>query len=367
MRKTPFNLYSETIALNTRVRARGAVSNMGGRFEATHFTRFDDGWEIDEDKSVLHTEIRIERPRSALNFVRSPDLPFDRTINPYRGCEHGCIYCYARPSHAYLNLSPGLDFETKLIARPGIDRVLEKELRKKSYYVAPVALGTNTDPYQPCEVKYGVMRSVIDVLARFNHPMTITTKGVLIEHDIGLLAPMATRGLVQVGISLTTLDADLSRSLEPRAPHPQRRLMAMKRLSDAGIPVRAMLSPIIPGLNDHEIENLLKAAADAGASSASWIAIRLPREVSELFKEWLNIHFPQRANKVMARICDMHGGKEYDANWSKRMQGQGLWAELIAQRFTKATKRLALNQSFSPLRCDLFAAPPCVGDQLLLL
>jgi DNA repair photolyase len=355
-----------TILPGQRLRARGAASNATGRFEPHGRLRADDGWEIAEDDCLLRTDVRTERPRSALSYNRSPDLPFDRSVNPYRGCEHGCIYCFARPSHAYLNLSPGLDFETRLIARPGIAEVLAHELRARAYQVATVALGTNTDPYQPLEAEHLVMRQVLQVLSDFNHPTAITTKGTLIERDLDLLAPMAAKGLLRVGISVTTLDADLSRRLEPRAPAPARRLAMIRRLSEAGVPVRAMLAPVIPGLTDPELEPLLAACRDAGAQAASWIALRLPLEVSPLFQDWLARHVPDRAAKVMARVREMHGGQDYDANWGRRMRGEGVWADLIAQRFDKAVARLGLVKQMPPLRCDLFRPPPRAGDQLAL-
>ena len=355
-----------TLLPGKRARARGAASNAAGRFERHQVRAFDDGWQIHEEDRLIRTDLRHEVPRSALSYNRSPDLPFDRSINPYRGCEHGCIYCFARPSHAYLNLSPGLDFETRLIARPGIAQVLERELQARSYRVATIALGTNTDPYQPCEADLGLMRQVLQVLAAFQHPTAITTKGTLIERDLDILGPMAAKGLLRVGVSLTTLDAGLSRKLEPRAPSPARRLAMIERLSQAGISVRAMLAPVVPGLTDHEVEPLLAAAQAAGAVGASWIALRLPREVSPLFQDWLNQHMPDRAAKVMGRVRDMHGGKDYDAEWGRRMRGQGIWSDLIAQRFDKTMARLGLHHQLPPLRCDLFTPPPRPGDQLSL-
>lgn len=349
-----------------RARARGAGANQTGRFEVQTREAVDDGWDLAETDRLVRTEVRIERPRSALTYNRSPDLPFDRSVNPYRGCEHGCIYCFARPSHAYLNLSPGLDFETRLIARPGIGAVLERELRARSYRVATVALGTNTDPYQPCEAEHGVMREVLEVLAAFGHPTAITTKGTLIERDIDILAPMAAAGLLRVGISVTTLDRELSRRMEPRAAAPGRRLALIRRLTDAGIPVRAMLAPVIPGLTDHEIEPLVEAVAAAGAVAASFIALRLPREVSPLFQDWLATHAPDRAAKVMGRVREMHGGQDYDPEFGTRMRGTGVWAELMAQRFNKAAARAGLNARQPPLRCDLFRPPGRAGDQLSL-
>jgi DNA repair photolyase len=349
-----------------RPRARGAVSNVAGRYEGATREAVADGWDIPHDDALLRTEVRTETARSALSFNRSPDLPFDRSINPYRGCEHGCIYCFARPSHAWLNLSPGLDFETKLIARPGLAQVLERELSAKGYQPQTIAIGTNTDPYQPVEAKLGVMREVVKVLAAFRHPLAITTKGTLIERDIDLLAPMARAGLLRVGVSLTTLDAGLSRRMEPRAALPARRLEVIRRLTAAGIPVRAMLAPVIPGLTDHELEGMLQAAQGAGAVAASWIMLRLPREVAGLFREWLEVAEPGRAAKVMARVRDVHGGRDYDPAFGKRMRGEGLWARLIAQRFDKAVARLGLATTMPGLRCDRFEPPLARDGQLSL-
>ena len=356
---------ADGILAGRRVRARGVLSNAAGRFEAHGVAGFADGWEPVEDH-LVRTEVRVERARSALSYNRSPDLPFDRSVNPYRGCEHGCVYCFARPTHAYLNLSPGLDFETKLIARPGIGVMLARELRAKGYACATVAIGTNTDPYQPCEAEFRVMREVVEVLAGCDHPLAITTKGTLIERDLDLLAPMAAKGLLRVGVSVTTLDAGLSRRMEPRAALPARRLEVIRRLSAAGVPVRVMVSPVIPGLTDHEMERILAAAKEAGAVGASWIMLRLPLEVAGLWREWLEAAEPGRAAKVMARVREARGGKDYDAQWGKRMRGEGLFAGLIAQRFDKAVARLGLAQTLPPLRCDLFRPPVLPGDQLAL-
>ena len=350
----------------TRAAGRGAQSNRVGRFETHDRTFEDDGWDLLEDEAVLRTEVSLEEPRSMINYNRSPDLPFDRSINPYRGCEHGCVYCFARPTHAYLGLSPGLDFETRLIARPGAARVLTAELRKPGYRVRPLAIGTNTDPYQPIEKSHGIMRECLEVLQAFNHPVAIVTKGAMIERDIDILSEMAGRGLVRVGISVTTLDAGLSRLLEPRSPAPARRLAAIRRLSDAGVPVRIMTSPIIPALTDPELESLLQAGADAGASAATWVMLRLPLEVSPLFQEWLAEHYPNRAPRVMSLIRDMHGGKDYEAEWGRRMRGSGPYAKMIAHRFDLATRRLGLNQEQPRLRCDLFAVPLDDGAQMSL-
>jgi DNA repair photolyase len=349
-----------------RLRARAAVSNAAGRFEGHSRVGVSDGWDIPEDDQLVQTEVRLEVPRSALSYNRSPDLPFDRSINPYRGCEHGCIYCFARPSHAFLNLSPGLDFETQLIAKPGIGAVLAREMSAKAYKAQPVAIGTNTDPYQPIEAKYGVMREVLEVLRAFNHPVAITTKGTLIERDLDILAPMAVLGLVRVGISITTLDAGLSRKMEPRVATPVRRLAAIRRLTDAGVSVQVMVAPVVPGLTDHEVEPILQAAKDAGAVAASFISLRLPREVSGLFQDWLAQHYPDRAAKVMGRVRDLHGGLDYDPQFGKRMRGEGPWADLMARRFEVAAKRLGLAGSLPPLDVSRFACPPRAGDQLTL-
>ncbi len=342
-----------------RARARGAATNAAGRFEPTSRATFDDGWDIPEDERLVATEVRIERPRSAISWNRSPDLPFDRSINPYRGCEHGCVYCYARPSHAFLNLSPGLDFETRLIARPGIADVLQAELSRRSYKVAPLAIGTNTDPYQPIERDHGLMRAVLTVLAAFHHPVWITTRGTVIERDIDLIAPLAAQGLA-------TLDETLARKMEPRAPSPRRRLQIVRRLADAGIPVRIQVSPLIPALTDHELEAVMEAGRDAGARAANTIPLRLPLEVSTLFRDWLQSTVPDRAAHVMGRVRELHGGRDYDPEFGTRMRGQGLWADLIHRRADLARRRLRLDEGLPALRCDLFKPPPNAGDQLSL-
>lgn len=347
-------------------RGRAACSNRVGRFERFDRDRVDDGWDIEEDLPPVRTDVSLEIPRKIITRNTSPDVPFDRSINPYRGCEHGCIYCFARPTHAYLGLSPGLDFETRLIARPEAPDLLAKELRAKSYRPAVLAIGTNTDPYQPIEKEHQIMRRCLEVLRDFKHPVGIVTKGTLIERDIDILRDMAAQDLVRVGISVTTLDAKLSRAMEPRVPSPKRRLKTIQRLSDAGIPVRIQCAPIVPGLTDHELEALLQAGKDAGAYAANWVMLRLPLEVAPLFKEWLEASFPNRAAKVMARVRETHGGREYDAEWGKRMRGSGTYAELIAHRFALACKRLELSGDVAPLRTDLFAPPVKSGDQLSL-
>lgn len=357
---------NDSILPGQRLRGRGADTNRAGRFEATDRAAFDDGWDIGEEAQTVRTEVREERPRSAITYNRSPDLPFDRSINPYRGCEHGCVYCYARPTHAYFNLSPGLDFETRLIARPGIAAVLDAELRKPAYSVQPIAIGTNTDPYQPVEREKGILREVLGVLAAFRHPVWITTRGTTIERDIDLIAPMAAEGLAAVSISVTTLDDDLARKMEPRAPAPKRRLQMIERLARAGIPVRIQVSPLIPALTDHELEAVMAAGHDAGAAYANSIPLRLPLEVAELFRRWIETTFPDRAARVMGRVRELHGGKDYDPAFGTRMRGQGLWAELIHRRADLARKRLGLGDGLPPLRCDRFTPPLRAGDQLAL-
>ncbi len=347
-------------------RGRAAQSNAPSRFDLAR-EAFDDGWaEEDVPLAPARTEVTCETPRSVITRNTSPDLSFDRAINPYRGCEHGCIYCFARPTHAYLGLSPGLDFETRLVAKEGAADVLAGELRKPSYRPAVIALGTGTDPYQPLERDRGLTREVLKVLAEAQHPVAIVTKGALIERDIDILGPMAAAGLVRVGLSLTTLDAGLARAMEPRCPSPARRLRAIERLSAAGIPVRVMTSPIVPGLTDHEAEALLKAAAGAGAVAASWVMLRLPREVAPLFREWLEAYAPDRAGRVMARVREMHGGQDYDARWGHRMRGEGHYAQIIAARWKRAARALGLDTALAPLRTDLFRRPERAGDQLTL-
>ena len=349
-----------------RLKARGSATNASGRFEPYERIVENDGWDIAEDERLLRTTVSEETPRSLINYIASPDLPFDRTINPFRGCEHGCTYCFARPTHAYLGLSPGLDFETKLTARPDAPRVLARELGRKSYVPQTIAIGTNTDPYQPVEARYRIMRGILQVLSDWNHPVSIVTKGALIERDIDILSDMARRNLVHVGISVTTLDDRLCRSLEPRAPAPKRRIAAIKALTDAGIPVRVMVAPVIPVLTEPELEAILKVAADAGASTASWILLRLPLEVAPLFRDWLEREQQGQAAHVMNRLKEMRGGADYDAEWGKRMRGEGVHAELIAKRFAVAVKRLGLDRASRSLDTSRFGRPPKAGDQLSL-
>ncbi|MEM6312009.1 MAG: PA0069 family radical SAM protein [Pseudomonadota bacterium] len=349
-------------------KAHAALSNDAGRFESCSFEREDDGWGADiENDPKLKVETRHERARSAITYNTSPDLPFDRSVNPYRGCEHGCIYCFARPSHAYLGLSPGLDFETRLIARPNIADALRQDLNARRYVPAVIAMGTNTDPYQPIDRDLKLTRACLRVLAQSRHPVAIVTKGTLIERDIDILQDMARDGLARVGVSVTTLDPTLSRKMEPRAPSPKRRLLMIERLAAAGIEVRIMASPMVPGLSDHELESILEAGQGAGATLASWIMLRLPREVSALWQDWLAHHFPHRAERVMSKLREMHGGKPYDARWGHRMRGTGEYAELVDMRFRLACKRLGLRQTAAPLRTRLFQRPSRDARQLSLL
>ena len=349
-----------------RLKARAAVSNETGRFEPYHREVDHDGWDLPEEERLLRTEVTEERPRSVINPVGSPDLPFAQTLNPYRGCEHGCAYCFARPTHAYLGLSPGLDFETRLVARPEAPQVLARELGRKSYVPKVLAIGTNTDPYQPIEARYRIMRGLLQVLSDWNHPVAIVTKGALIERDIDILTDMARRGLVQVGVSVTTLDHRLCRALEPRAPTPERRLAVIRALAGAGVPVRVMVAPVIPVLTEPDLEAILSAAAAAGAKAAAWILLRLPLEVAPLFRDWLARHEPGRAAHVMNRLREMRGGADYDAEWGKRMRGQGIYADLTARRFALASRRLGLDVPLPRLDLTSFAPPLQRGAQLAL-
>lgn len=326
-------------------KGRGALSNPEGRFETRRSERVDDGWgSLDEALPPLETIVRAETARSIISRNASPDIPFEQSINPYRGCEHGCVYCYARPSHAYLNLSPGLDFETRLFFKPNAAERLEAELRRPGYRCSAITLGANTDPYQPIEKRLGVTRGILEVLRRFRHPVAIITKSTLVERDIDLLAEMASERLAAVMLSITTLDNDLKRTLEPRAASPAGRLRALAALREAGIPAGVMAAPIIPAINDSEIEAILARAADAGALSAGYTLLRLPYELKDLFAEWLRTHFPLRADHVLNLIRDIRGGKLNQAEFGRRMRGEGRYAELIAQRFAIARRRLGLNR-----------------------
>ncbi|MCA0044743.1 PA0069 family radical SAM protein [Celeribacter litoreus] len=360
------SFFSETLPLGLVPKARGATSNASGRFERLARETFLDGWESEVEDVTARTTTVDEPVRKIITRNDSPDIPFDRSINPYRGCEHGCSYCFARPSHAYLGLSAGLDFETRLTRKKGAAEALRRELTARGYEVAPIAIGTNTDPYQPIEARDRIMREVLEVLREHNHPVSITTKGTLIERDLDLLAPMAAKGLVQVGVSVTTLGSRLSRQLEPRAPVPARRLKTIRALADAGIPTRVMVAPVIPALTDHELEAIVTAAAQHGAKAANYIMLRLPNEVAPLFEEWLATHVPDRAKRVMNRVHELRGGKANDSRWGKRMTGEGEWAELMAKRFEIVLGRTGLSRGLPALRTDLFAVPPRPGDQLSL-
>ncbi|PDT16260.1 radical SAM protein [Rhizobium sp. J15] len=350
-----------------RRRGRGAGLNPTGRFEALQRETFDDGWQTLEDLPPFKTEVQVEKPRTAITRNESPDISFDRSINPYRGCEHGCIYCFARPTHAYMGLSAGLDFETKLFAKPDAAKLLERELAKPGYKVRVIAIGTNTDPYQPIEKEWRIMRGILEVLNKANHPVSIVTKSAMILRDLDILQEMAKKNLVRVGISVTTLDRKLARAMEPRAATPPRRLETIHALAEAGIQTAVMAAPLIPALNDHELERILESAKAAGAAEASYVILRLPLEVSPLFRDWLLQHYPDRYRHVMSLVRSMRGGKDYDAEFGKRMKGAGPYAWQIARRFEMAARRFELTRRSVPLRDDLFVPPDGSGVQLSLL
>lgn len=345
---------------------RGARSNISGRFEAHSRILFDDGWESLEDIKRLKTDVTEEISKKIITKNQSPDISFDRSINVYRGCEHGCSYCYARPTHAYMGLSPGLDFETKLFAKTNAAKLLEREFSNSKYRPRTIVMGTNTDPYQPIERERRLTRSILQVMLKYRHPVGIVTKSALIARDMDLLEPLAKLGLVKCAISLTTLDKKLSRSMEPRASAPHKRLEAMKALNAAGICCTVMTAPIIPGLNDSEIEILLEAAKDAGATEAGFVMLRLPAEVRDLFVDWLETHVPDRAARIMSLVNSTREGKDYDAAWGQRMRGSGPYAATIAQRFGLAARRLDFNHNSLKLRSDLFMRPEKETDQLSL-
>jgi DNA repair photolyase len=343
---------------------RGALANPEGRYERRQSQATDDGWWHEDDLPPLRTTVGVDSSRSVIVRQTSPDIPFDLSINPYRGCEHGCVYCYARPSHNYLGLSSGLDFETRLFYKPDAARQLAVELRQPSYRCSPIALGTNTDPYQPIERQYQVMRGILETLRQFRHPLTITTKSALVLRDLDILAPMAAEGLVRVAISITSLDPDLARRLEPRASAPSRRLAALRGLSEAGVPTMVMTAPLIPALTDSEMETILEAAREAGARHAAWTLLRLPFDVKELFEQWLTHHRPERREHVLSLIRQARGGKLNQSEFGKRFTGDGPYVAMIRQRFHLTCKKLGLNTERPPLRTDLFLPPPKAGDQL---
>ena len=341
---------------------RGATLNTESRRFNLPQVEADGDWldareGLDGAPPPLRTTVTVESPRTIITRNQSPDVPFDRSINPYRGCEHGCIYCFARPSHAHLDLSPGLDFESRLFAKPTAADLLRVELAKPSYQCKPMALGTNTDPYQPIESEWRITRGVLEVLSACDHPVTITTKSDRVTRDLDLLAPMAAKGLAAVCVSVTSLDRRVAMTVEPRAPSPERRLTAVRRLADAGVPVWVSISPVIPAITDHEIEALVERAAEARARGCFFIPVRLPHEVAPLFRAWLDEHFPDRAGKVMSIIRSLRGGRDNDPDFFTRMQGSGPWADLLRTRFHHACRKHALDNERMQLRCDLFRAP----------
>ena len=347
-------------------RGRGTPTNESGRYENLKRELVDDGWDGLAELPKFATTVTRDTSRSIIARNNSPDIFFDRSINPYRGCEHGCSYCFARPTHAYLGYSPGLDFETKLFAKPEAAQLLKAELAKRGYKPAVIAMGTNTDPYQPIEREWKITRSILEVLCEYRHPVTIVTKSYLITRDIDILAPMAARGLAKVALSITTLDAKLARAMEPRAATPTKRLEAVKALSEAGIPTAVMVAPVIPALNDSEIENILKAACAHGATEAGYVLLRLPLEIKDLFREWLESAVPDKARHVMSLVRSTRAGKDYDANWAKRQTGEGAYAQLIAKRFALALKRYGLNKKRAKLDISQFTPPPADERQLRL-
>ena len=350
---------------------RGATANpdptrTGALLREADGDWLDDRHDIDGTPPPLRTTVTVETPRTIITRNSSPDISFDRSINAYRGCEHGCVYCYARPTHAFHDLSPGLDFETKLFAKPDAAKLLRTELAKPGYHAAPLAIGTNTDPYQPIERNWRITRDVIEVMAETKHPLLITTKSDRILRDIDLLAVMAQDNLVHVAISVTTLNNKLARTLEPCASAPAKRLAAIRALIDAGVPTQVNISPIIPAITDHEIETIMAAAADAGAVRASYILLRLPFEVAPLFRAWLDTHYPDRAAKVMHIVQDMRGGRDNDPEFGSRMRGTGVWADLIRTRFRKAAAKYGLDRRATDLRSDLFEKPELGGQMRLI-
>lgn len=354
------------------IKGRGSASRVVGRFEKTHAEAEDDGWDslrtqgFDVDGAPcpprLDTEVREERARSIISRNDSPDIGFSQSVNPYRGCEHGCVYCFARPSHAYLDLSPGLDFETRLYAKTNAAERLRAELAKPSYRCSPIALGINTDAYQPIERRYQVTRSLLEVFAECRHPVSLITKSALVTRDLDLLAPMAQQRLATVYFSITTLDNQLAARMEPRATAPHGKLRAMQALADAGVPVGVMVAPVIPAISDCELEHILEAAHAHGARAASYVLLRLPHELKQVWREWLQLHYPERAAHVMSLIRQMRGGKDYDSAFGKRMRGEGPFAELLAARFAKAHRQLGYGR-LPPLDSTQFIAPRKLSPQ----
>jgi DNA repair photolyase len=359
-----FSAEERPIVDPARRRGRGALSKQSGRFEREQRVETDDGWGSEEELGELRTHLHIERARTIITRNDSPDISFDRSINPYRGCEHGCVYCYARPSHAYMGLSPGLDFETEIFVKEGAAQLLERELSAPGYVPRTIAIGANTDPYQPVEKRCRVTRGLLETASRADHPIGLVTKSALVTRDIDILAPMARKGLVKVAISITTLDPALARAMEPRAASPERRLAAIERLATAGIPTAVLVAPIIPAINDAEIETILARAHAAGAREAGYVMLRLPLELRELFSEWLVTHFPAKARHVLSLVRSARDGKLYDPAFEKRMTGAGPYAWMIGRRFEVAAARLGFSST--RLRSDLFR-PPCRGAEQLSL
>ena len=358
---------TSSVPIRGAVRGRGAKSNLSGRFESHQRDDFDDGWsEGEEELPRLNDELIRLTQKTIISRNDSPDVGFEQSINPYIGCSHGCIYCYARPSHAYMGLSPGIDFESKIFFKPDAAQLLERELSRRGYVPKPIHIGGNTDPYQPAERNLRITRSILHVLDRFNHPLSIITKNAAITRDLDILAPMAARGLVRVAVSITTLDRKLARTMEPRAATPERRLSAIQALAAARVPVAVMFAPVIPGLTDHELEAVLERSKSAGATSAGYVMLRLPLEIADLFREWLEAEQPDRAKRVMSLIRQTRGGKDYVSQWSTRMKGEGPIADLVRQRFARAKKALGLDAERPPIRTDLFAIPPKPVEQLSL-
>ncbi len=349
------------------VKGRGARSNATSRFVTAQREAFDDGWTLEDPEAAqLTTTVLPDASKTIIARNSSPDIHFDRSINPYRGCEHGCIYCFARPAHAYLGLSPGLDFESRLFFKPDAARLLTAELSKKGYQPRHIQVGADTDPYQPLERKLRVTRQVLEVLQAFRHPLSIITKSNLITRDVDILGEMGRARLASAAISITTLDRKLARSMEPRAATPQRRLDAVRRLAEAGCPVTVMFAPVIPGLNDHELERVLEASAEAGATGAGYVLVRLPLEISELFQQWLETDHPDRASRVMSLIRQTRGGKDYVSEWGERQRGKGPVAQLVARRFAAARTRYGLDQPRRTFDLGAFRVPPKPGDQMSL-
>jgi len=349
-----------------RRRGRGAQSNASGRYEPLARVAFDDGWQNFEELPPFKTTVTLDSTRKIIARNDSPDISFDRSINPYRGCEHGCIYCFARPTHAYLGLSPGLDFETKLFAKPDAPKLLERELSAPGYVPRTIAIGTNTDPYQPIEREHKIMRRILEVLDGCGHPVGIVTKSALVVRDLDILARMAQRDLVKVALSVTTLDVRLARVMEPRAATPPRRLQALRQLTAAGVPTSVMVAPVIPALNDAEIERILDAAAAVGVREAGYVLLRLPLEVRDLFREWLMTNFPDRYRHVFKLIRETRGGKDYDSSWNTRMTGAGPVAWMIGRRFELACEKLGFNKTRTRLTTDHFSPPRQAAEQLTL-